>query len=1255
MDSQDHSKTHPPGHENHGVHLCHKCGWAFPNSHPSSKIRRAHKRVCGKIESEEKIHLSGSDEEQPSDEDIKTPEGPKMEDTMNNEKGSCEIQRKRSEEEIFSDAVTEFADTGTSPGAEMPVVEDTGRPDSNVERISEDDLETTQSLKATASAVNNSTHGDQLQNPQVLESSSHQMGSNALFQDHASISTIDSLVTSISDKGTESLAVELSNDRNGSASLLSPNKTETSVTASENTNTHTGENVTGSSMEFTGQNRDAKGKETTKIDGNLPDNGVSPSTIANEASEVDSKSPEMDGSAGVEISPDITNAYTRIITDTVPIDPISDSKEESFDVLGSKMYQNDPSDSCSRSTEIESVEHRGALVDTARVEVDAAREIDTPGDTVELFNVKEVNGNVHELSVPDYTPLEAHPEMMIEDFKDQGPGKSELSATHCGEEIRDLEDCIKNPVSEDTHAGFLLSKSGEGADVSSSAMQAPEDNLQLENRGSESMIEEVFVECEADISESRATVSEDLGLDELAAFPDATRSDIPFSETEKSRTVCSLEEQEPRDSCKILPENGTVVRAGEDVMISPVDAEVHQTTNVVSSDAPGINSTEGATKESAKLNTTASESASDPSASQFHANDGIIESERSQEIESTPPSKENAKINMTASESASDPSASQFQANDGIFESERLQEIESTPPSRENAKINISASESASDPSASQFQANDGIFESERLQEIESTPPSKENTKINTTASDSASDPSASQFHANDGIIESERLQEIEPTPLETVLDSSAIGISTDHFGNKTETHSSLQNVEGKDFQECAKELDITSGDLSSVSKKEVQIECVGDDSSATEPFHEETKLNQSSDVGLSQSGSVNLMLKEPNPSAVDAESGVLSSVVAGNGNANDSGVGASGIHSNSLQEEGDSNLIKQQVGASAFVHADVSVDSNSQTDSVEGYWGSVSDGTVPSTRYATDAPPILDAEALSPTDSQEPKEEAPKTNIQKTRGASKEHLSDKADIYEPPSFMTLVEPGRGDDRKAASDEIQTVENPQEPKSSLEAGWFPSLTNVVNESQGRKKNEEIIAKVVNWSAGKPHTPLKSLLVEANVESKPKVLNSQGHAISSTNKDVGSAKENIDQSKSFPPMPTPEVSTTAANRDTEREWNSPARLLDSKRDKKKVRGKPYWDLASKTTIGLGKEQGGLYYPLLLDPPLKRALIWSIEEQKIVKELQDGKRKSEDFASNPAQDSPTYETYGRAKRDEEGEPTIPIPAIQQEQWE
>uniref|UniRef100_A0A199U9B1 C2H2-type domain-containing protein n=1 Tax=Manihot esculenta TaxID=3983 RepID=A0A199U9B1_MANES len=78
MDNQDHRRRHTPGHDSHGVHVCHKCGWPFPKPYPSAKHRRAHKKICGTIkgyklvDSESPAHLTVSDDEHLSDEDRKT-------------------------------------------------------------------------------------------------------------------------------------------------------------------------------------------------------------------------------------------------------------------------------------------------------------------------------------------------------------------------------------------------------------------------------------------------------------------------------------------------------------------------------------------------------------------------------------------------------------------------------------------------------------------------------------------------------------------------------------------------------------------------------------------------------------------------------------------------------------------------------------------------------------------------------------------------------------------------------------------------------------------------------------------------------------------------------------------------------------------------------------------------------------------------------------------------------------------------------
>lgn len=199
-----------------------------------------------------------------------------------------------------------------------------------------------------------------------------------------------------------------------------------------------------------------------------------------------------------------------------------------------------------------------------------------------------------------------------------------------------------------------------------------------------------------------------------------------------------------------------------------------------------------------------------------------------------------------------------------------------------------------------------------------------------------------------------------------------------------------------------------------------------------------------------------------------------------------------------------------------------------------------------------SDAQAIMDTEALPPTGSQGTRErvisEQPKAGFGGER-------PDKSDMFEPPSFMTLVEPIGGSDQRATDPEIQIMQNAQQSKpSALQAGWFPSLTNVVNESQGRKKNEEIIAKVANWSTGKqPHTPLKNLLSEASQEHKAKSPNPKENVASSgPATTVNSIVE--------PQSPASKI----ASRETGKEWDSPARYhSDIKREKRKTKGRSSW--------------------------------------------------------------------------------------------
>ncbi|KAK2641684.1 hypothetical protein Ddye_023447 [Dipteronia dyeriana] len=301
--------------------------------------------------------------------------------------------------------------------------------------------------------------------------------------------------------------------------------------------------------------------------------------------------------------------------------------------------------------------------------------------------------------------------------------------------------------------------------------------------------------------------------------------------------------------------------------------------------------------------------------------------------------------------------------------------------------------------------------------------------------------------------------------------------------------------------------------------------------------------------VELSKRTSEDQATKVPLASPFGTESSIQSSVAVDDNHTEGFGRGDS-VTNLSLQGENiDNNFVKHQLGPS---RVDVSVDSLSQTDSLEGNWGSIS---VLSTQSDT---PVVDAESLSSTDYLASAET--EKSIVKAKGATEGQQSSNSDVFEAPSFMTLVEPGGEVNHKAAAPQTQTIQNSQQQNAaSSQAGWFPSLTHVVNESEGRKKNEEIIAKVTNWSTGK-HTPLKNLLGEAKHDARPKSPNpkeSQAHVIwedETVSKDNGAAVTTVGSI----------LGPEDTKREMGKEGNSPARYpADIKREKRKVKGRPIW--------------------------------------------------------------------------------------------
>ncbi|KAL9240086.1 hypothetical protein vseg_014346 [Gypsophila vaccaria] len=124
METQDHKLLNHSAINGHGgAHVCHKCGWSFPNSHPSSRHRRAHKRVCGTIEgfrlddgARDKTHVDSHVGEFNSVDELKTTTegGNAMERTISRLSssgvGSGSSGSIRSDEDVYADATSEISE-----------------------------------------------------------------------------------------------------------------------------------------------------------------------------------------------------------------------------------------------------------------------------------------------------------------------------------------------------------------------------------------------------------------------------------------------------------------------------------------------------------------------------------------------------------------------------------------------------------------------------------------------------------------------------------------------------------------------------------------------------------------------------------------------------------------------------------------------------------------------------------------------------------------------------------------------------------------------------------------------------------------------------------------------------------------------------------------------------------------------------------------------------------------------------------------
>uniref|UniRef100_A0A6N2M8F7 C2H2-type domain-containing protein n=1 Tax=Salix viminalis TaxID=40686 RepID=A0A6N2M8F7_SALVM len=1167
MDSQDPRKNPSltPGHESHGVYVCNKCGWPFPNPHPSARHRRAHKKICGTlkgykfVDSEETPLSALSDDDRGSDEDPKTP-SPKGLGRGINEKGSGGVgsRSNRSEDDVFTDAIAEFPESGSS-SVTGEHTKDVKEPEINLEvnkaaaQSSEDG-----SITVISPPPSNSADHIHMQSTEVPVINLSESPQESL--DHDLNATIASMSRTLTDFRGEQSGFEHSHDNRSSARDPIPIELETQTDASQEKKSVTVEDL---------PKTDAKGNEETKSEGQLLDVVDSTNDNAKDVSEVASKSQKME---------DVTSQ-------PVPAAEVPQLKEGGYtDDLASGMSLND------HYPEVKSVEPAHSSISTAQIKGDAPQEIDSAvyaNSTVTYDNKGEGNENVHVLVVPNDLTVVSDAENMVKGFKDLEGGKlpklMNVDSFDVFNNVKD-SDLKDNPQ-------VLNSRSlTEDTETSASDMHVLIDNLEPKDGTSQHIVEEFLDEAEADVPQ----------------ISEVSVADVVTGDLEKSISVHSPEENVPRDHCDTSSltssiEHATKVIPDTNTVVVPSDAEVRQT-KLVGMDGTGndekdkIESSEIGVKDIFAENTIPSFKHVSIPSEQADQRNSLLGDVKATGLEEGKRERCNVSEIVTEGDSVS-----------GLGEENLLREPNSTLESAVNVEsrftseneINVCEAnlpQHASIPSEQADQRNrlhgdvkaagdslSGLGEENLLRKTKTIPESAVNVESRFTSENEinvceanlpqhASIPSdqADQRNRLHGDVIAAGLEEgkIERCNVSEIVTEgdSVSGLGEENLlRNPKTTPESAVNVESRFTSEneinvCEVKLphhehtDIGRVLDPQESRKEPesngmanqQAEHAGEDSTAAESD------SGGGDVEVLRKSSEEKMVREPLVSPSEPSSTLQNSSPVAHNQARDFPGVASGNTPESLPDEGVNYFATQQVVASA---TDFSADSISQTDSLEGHWGSVS---VLSTQ--SDIPAILDAEPLPSNGSRA--SEAEEATLKKPIAASETEHADKSDIFDPPSVTALIEPRDVVNQKAAASEIQTTWNPQQPKAaSVQAGLSPSITDVSNEWQGRKKHEEIMAKVTDWSTGKQHTPLKNLLGEASMETRFKSLNAKEIPVE---KDGPAAKDNGSLPKTVSSILAPQEPEGEPAKLEEKAWSSPARYpADIKREKRRVRGRPYW--------------------------------------------------------------------------------------------
>ncbi|XP_022631988.1 uncharacterized protein LOC106778650 isoform X2 [Vigna radiata var. radiata] len=628
MDNQDQRRIETAGHDSHAAHLCHKCGWPFPNPHPSAKHRRAHKKICGTIEgyklsvSEGQHNLNGSDDEHVSDDDHKTPglvlSVSNSLETGNNEKGSAGNGEKfiRSEDEVFSDAVADFSDSGSNPdikerlqdsldaGADMEMVDIKGPKFSGTSK--DKDLNAAKIAADMSPLIDKSTNESQTQNPNILQNESLGVGNTVGLQGQLSGPTVDPLSRSTADLRTEESATVDSEVFLGLSSDSPPGKAEAMPDILPVKNIYAVENVTDCSLMSATKETNLEGKDEISSAGDVVEIEESSDYIVGETCEglsnmvvsdvVREEHQVGDGAVHMEEKNGALSNYDR---DTVEIVEPSDSVGKMNEEV-SKMVVSDEV-SLDHQVGVEAVnleEKNGAesvslfspdslprnstvITDDSQVESAYVVQFATSNDDKILPAKGEGNANVDLLPTCNDKPDDgAHSQSEYEDFKDHKGVAYQNPFLHSSESLKYEGDDINDRVTKENKFHYNTSHLSEKSEVIPLNIDVIGSSMGMEMLNSEPTSKEMHAEDYTDVSPVKLTVESYQTQDEIVPSMNAMKTEeneshMHFSEVHGTDDACKNSAQ------KSLPEGSLMVSSNENQREEFFGSAISETVSVI--------------------------------------------------------------------------------------------------------------------------------------------------------------------------------------------------------------------------------------------------------------------------------------------------------------------------------------------------------------------------------------------------------------------------------------------------------------------------------------------------------------------------------------------------------------------------------------------------------------------------------------------------------------------------------------------------